>query len=193
MPRRLDRGETPLHRLRWTELAEIAASPHANPVRRKRAEHYLVAELPGLSLGERVALARRAVGGVIASLAQSEEVQVLVALLGNARLVEPVAAAIAGNPRTPPLVLSHLAASERWNRRRSILMALAGNETTPAHVALGVARLLAPDDLALLGRSPGAPRIVRIAARRWSRRRHPPKAPGTGAGGVPPCSSSGPR
>jgi len=152
--------------MRWTELAKLAVDPRADPARRRQAERQLCRILEGLTVGEQITLARRAAGTVVEALARSSEARILVAVIGNARLLEATAVEIARNPATPPAALSRLAADARWRGRRAILHAVVLNPAAPPQLALGLLRKLDPEDLRGLPEHPAAPRIVRVAARR---------------------------
>ena len=88
------------------------------------------------------------------------------ALLGNIRLTESDAAAIAASPTAPPDLLSRLCAHPTWGRRRSVRLAALGNARTAAADALRVVRALSVPDLRRVAEDDKVPRIVRIAADR---------------------------
>jgi len=155
-----------LPRLFWSELVEVAGAVQVRPVLRRRAEQMLRARVDELTLGERVALARRASRGLVATLAASPEPRVLVGLLENPRIVEADVVRIAAGCRTPAAVLAHLAADRRWGPRRSVGLALAGNPHTPIPAALGAAARLPPRDLRRLMSDAKVPTIVRVGAER---------------------------
>ncbi len=133
---------------------------------RRLAEKYLEARLKRMTLGQRIALARRAARGMITSLAESEEGQVLGALLGNPQLVEADAVKIASGTTAPPELLGRLAGHQRWGCRHSVRLALALNARTPVATALGIVQRLSRTDLRRLCRDREGPRIVRIGANR---------------------------
>ena len=150
----------------WKDLSEISVDCGAHPVIRRQGETLLKGRVEELTSGERIALARRASRGLIPSLAGSSESLVLRALLGNVRLIESDAAAIAASSTAPPDLLSHLCGHPTWGRRRSVRLAAVGNPRTPAAAALRVVRALAAPDLRRLAEDDKVPRIVRIAADR---------------------------
>ena len=159
-------GRSLLRQLHWKETAEVSVAPSANPVLRRLAEKQLEAQLERMTLGERIALARRAARGLIPSLAESGEAQVLVALLGNPYLVEADAVSIASGTTAPPELLDRLAGHHLWGGRHSVRLALAVNARTPVATALGIVQTLSRRDLRRLRGDPEVPRIVSIGAKR---------------------------
>ncbi len=159
-------GRSLLRQLYWKELAEVSVAPHVNPVLRRLAGKHLEARFERMTLGQRIALARGAARRMIASLAESDEAQVLGALLGNPYLVEADAVKIASGTTAPPELLGRLAGHQRWGSRHSVRLALALNARTPVATALGIVQKLSRRDLRRLCRDPEVPRIVRIGAKR---------------------------
>ncbi len=119
-----------------------------------------------LAVGERIGLARIASRGVVQVLRHSAEEPVLVALLGNTRMVELDAVTIASSPQAPPGALRRLAAHPTWAARHAVRMALVTNPRTPVAVSLGLVRRLSRQDLRRLAKDVRAPKIVRIGADR---------------------------
>ena len=140
-------GRNLLRQLYWKELAEVSVAPHVNPVLRRLAGKHLEARFERMTLGQRIALARGAARGMIASLAESDEAQVLGALLGNPYLVEADAVKIASGTTAPPEFLGRLAGHPRWGGRHSVRLALALNARTPVAAALGIVQRLSRTDL----------------------------------------------
>jgi len=168
--------EQVLH-LYWRELLEVSTASHVHPLVRRLAERSLLDRLDGLPLGARVDVARRAGRGLVEPLCRSVEKPVLQALLGNPRLVECDAVAIAGGATAPPDLLEQLGQHPRWGRRRDVLLALAGNNRTPRATALGLTREMAGSELRTLSCDPRVPTLVRVAATRRLERRRPREAP----------------
>ena len=159
-------GRGLLRQLYWKELAEVSVTPHVNPVLRRLAGKQLEARLERMTLGERTALARGAATGMISGLAESDEAQVLGALLGNPYLVEADAVKIASGATAPPELLGCLAEHQRWGGRHTVRVALVRNARTPVATALGILQKLPLQELRRLCRDPDVHRIVRIGAKR---------------------------
>jgi len=159
-------GLSLLRQLWWKELVEVSLAPQVKPLLRRLAEKKLMARVERMTLGQRIALARRAARGMIANLAESDDARVLAALLGNPYLVEADAVRIASGTTAPPELLERLAGHHQWGGRHSVRLALALNTRTPVATALGIVRQLSRPDLRRLCRDPDVPRIVCIGAER---------------------------
>ncbi len=163
-PRTLARSLVPY--LFWRDLADVAASPAVDPVVRRSAEKVLEIRMDEMTVGERIALARIASRTIVRSLVKSADARVLAGVLGNPRLVELDAVAIASNKALTAALLTELAGHWKWGSRRAVRLALASNRRTPVAVALRLAATLQVSDLRSLARDDKVPRIVRIGAER---------------------------
>jgi hypothetical protein len=103
---------------------------------------------------------------VIGTLRADPEGKVLRALLGNPRLVEADAQALASSASAPREILAALAEHATWGARHAVRLALARNPRTPARSALLAVEGLSRADLARLAREGEAPRLVQVAASR---------------------------
>lgn len=155
-----------LPQLFWRELAEAVADSRLHPAVRRTAEECLERCLDHLALGERVALARRASGSIVRSLATSRDTPVLIALAGNPHLDERDALLIASGADAPAEALTELASHDKWGRWRSVRQALVRNQRTPAASALRLVETLDEQELRRLAQDDKVPRIVRVAADR---------------------------
>ena len=155
-----------LPHLFWKELAEISSDLRVHPVVRRQAEALLTVRIEQLSLGERIALSRRASRGLIGCLIEAGDDRVLRGLLGNPRLVEGDAVRIAASPCSAPEFFRHLAGHPTWGSRRAVRMALLRNSRTPVQVALRLVDRMPVGDLRGLVKDVKVPRIVRVGADR---------------------------
>jgi hypothetical protein len=155
-----------LPHLFWRELVGLAGDMTLPPLVRREAEKLVRLRLPELSLGERVALARVASRGLIATLREQAEAAVLEALAGNPRTTEDDLVRTLQRPGLPSEFLGWLAGSSAWSRRGPIGLALLRHPRTPPAAALRLLQELTPEQLDTLERDERAPRLVRIAASR---------------------------
>jgi hypothetical protein len=155
-----------LPHISWRDLAELAANLRVAPVLRRDAEKLLRTRLPELSVGERVALARRAGRGLIESLSVDGDSLVLRALAGNARATEADVARIVTRSDLPSAFLRWLADQSSWSHRRVVRLALVRHARTPPSSALRLIPALSRRDIDDLRRDVTAPRLVRVAAER---------------------------
>jgi hypothetical protein len=150
--------------LYWRDLAESIEDARLHPALRRQAEQILKERLPEMSLGEQISVARRATGGLIAALRGSGEVRVLRALLGNPRLKERDAEAVASGGEAPGEVLGWLTRHGKWGNRRAVRLALVRNARTPVADALKLVAKLPRRELEQLATEEEAPKIVRVGA-----------------------------
>jgi len=150
----------------WRELAAVASDPKLSPLRRREAQKLLRVRLPGLALGERVALARIASRDLILILGEDGEAAVLRALAGNPRLTEADLTRILARPALAPAVLAWLADESAWSQRGPVRAALVRHARTPPASALRLIASFTTPELLELASDDGAPRLVRVAAAR---------------------------
>lgn len=144
--------------LYWRDLMAAGADMRVRPALRRAADQVLAERLPGVSPGEKVAMARRAGPGLVQRLRDDPDPRVMAALLENPRLTEGSLLPVLGRASTPPPVLEAVAADRRWGVRYPVRAALARNPSTPVQAALRILpHLKKPDQQAVA-------REVRIAA-----------------------------
>jgi hypothetical protein len=159
------RTMTLLATLPWTSLLNLAQSPSAPPVVRRHAEKKLLGNLPRMSLGEKVALARRAHRPLFGMLISSADVQVLVALLNNPRLVENDILVILNTASAAPEFFATLAKHQKWGHYYGVRRGLAECPRTPLPIALSALVQLRRVDLEQVCAQEGLSDQVRTAAR----------------------------
>lgn len=113
--------------LYWRDLMLVGLDTRLHPSVRRAAEQHLLARLPEVALGEKIALARRASGGVMLQLRHDPNPRVLSALLDNPRLTEGVLAPLLHSVRTPPAILDLVIQDRRWGVRYGLRLAVARN------------------------------------------------------------------
>lgn len=133
--------------LPWGSLLALAQAPRTPPVVRRHAERRLLAQVPSMTLGEKVALARRAHRAIFRALTSTGDPQVLIALLNNPRLVENDILVIVNTADVTPDFLSELARHGKWGRYRGVRRALVESRASPLPLALSVLVQLTPGEL----------------------------------------------
>jgi hypothetical protein len=131
----------------WADLMAIGLDTRLHPRLRRAADQYLLARLPGLSVGEKISIARRAAPAILAQLRQDPTPRVIAALLDNPRLTEGTLSPLVHGERTPAPVLELIAANRRWGSRYPLRLALARNPGTPLAAALRLLPVLHKPDL----------------------------------------------
>jgi hypothetical protein len=155
-----------LPHLSWRDLAELPVNLRISPVLRREAEKLLQTRLPELSLGEKVALARRGSRGILAVLCDEAGTMVLRAVAGNPRATEADCVRILTRSDLPADFLGWLATTSSWGQRRAVRLALVRHPRTPPSAALRLTQDLSRRDMEELRRDIAAPRLVRVAAER---------------------------
>ena len=127
-----------LEDLPWRDLVDVGREARAPAPVRYAANRRVLEKLPHLSLGEKTALARKADRPLFGPLLDDGDVDVLVALLGNPRLVEDDLTAWLLVRRPRETQLARLARSERWMARTAVRAALVLSPRTPRAIALSL-------------------------------------------------------
>lgn len=129
------------------DLMKFALLPAVAADLRRTADQLLVARIASVTLGERIALARRASETVTAALLLDKETGVWQAALENPRLTEvSVVKAALGRKATAALIEA-VCRHPRWSPRHEVRMALLRNPHTPLARALEFARTFSPAQL----------------------------------------------
>ncbi len=150
--------------LYWSDLLRIGGDPRLHPVVRRAADLRLAERLPGLAVGEKMAIARAASPAVLAVLRNDPSPRVLSALLENPRLTEGVLAPLVASENASPQVLAVIAGNARWGVRYPIRVALCRNPQTPLASILPLLPMLKKSDLAAVAADPRARLPVRRRA-----------------------------
>lgn len=150
--------------LPWTSLLALAHNPKTPPVVRRHAEKKLIAALATMSLGEKIALARRVHRPLLRPLIGAADGLVLTALLSNQRLSENDVLLILNTVKAPPDFYVELARHHRWGQCYAVRFALACCPHAPLPVALAALVQLRSSDLEGLATRPDVSDPVRSAA-----------------------------
>lgn len=121
-------------------------------------------QAPTLTLGERVALARKSSPQQIEKLLYDQNEAVIGTLLNNPRLTENEVLKIASSPRTGARVLQTMARNPRWMPNYKVKLALIYNANTPGGLVLGLLNYLVLKDLEEVCQSSHLNRELREAA-----------------------------
>jgi hypothetical protein len=113
-----------LRRLFTFELMDVALAPAVPADLKLVAEDLLIKKLETLSLGERIALARRGSPGVAGALLLHAERPVVEASMQNPRLTEASIVKSLTRREVPVILLSMLIAHPKWSLRREIQLAI---------------------------------------------------------------------
>ncbi len=116
------------------DLMRVALMPTIAADVKVAAEESLINRLEKLALGEKLSLARRASGRVVAALLNDSETRVISLALRNGRLTEAgVLREISRRSSSSDLV-RELCSDPKWSLRPEIAIALLNNESTPIEI-----------------------------------------------------------
>lgn len=124
--------------LPWTSLVSVSQAPRTPPVVKRHAERKLLTQVSSMTLGEKIALARRAHRALFRPLIGLGDGEVLSALLNNPRLVENDILVILNTVEPPREFFSELARHHRWGQYLRVRRALVECPHTPLPLALSV-------------------------------------------------------
>ncbi len=136
-----------LRELYTFDLMQFALFPAVAADLKRVADELLVARLASITLGERIALARRSSAMVASALMLDKESRVWRTALENPRLSESGVVRALLRPTATPAFVKAVCHHAKWSLRPEIRMALLRNEFTPLARALDFARRLPPAQL----------------------------------------------
>lgn len=151
--------------LPWTSLLNVAQTPSAPPVVRRQAEKRLLNKLLQMTLGEKVALARKTHRPLLRNLIAGGDGEVLIALLDNPRLTEMDILVILNTAAAPPTFYFELAKHHKWGQYYRVRLALAECPRTPLPLAISALVQLRKADIEVICDRQDLREEVRNAAR----------------------------
>ena len=151
------------------DLMQFALQPTVAADLKRAADEMLVTRLASITLGERIALARRASPTVAAALLLDKETRVWQTALENPRLTEAALIKALLREKATAAFVAAVSHHAKWSPRREIRMALLHNEKTPLARALEFARTLPPPQLRDALHNSRLPEKVKTYLRKESR------------------------
>lgn len=136
-----------VHYLHWPDLVRLSVDVTVPAPVRRAIDTQLLARVTQLTLGERIASARRCSLALIKYLIFDPDPRVFAALLVNQRLREDQLLALIASERATRDQLSLLANDIKWSFRYAIRRALVLNPSTPRSIAAAQLRHLTLADL----------------------------------------------
>ncbi len=157
------------------DLLRVVHTPAVPADLKIAAEENILKKAESVPRGERIALARRGSGRVVAGLLVTEDRELIQAGLDNSFLTEAHVLKILALETLPPVVVETIAGHPRWSTHYFVRLALVRNPATPfQHVLAFLPDLAIPDlrDICLDRRMPEEVRhyIERHCAERIVRR-----------------------
>ncbi len=154
-----------LSTLPWASLLSLSQTPRTPPVVRRQAERKVLSQIVSMTLGEKIALARRAHRAILPTLISGGDGQVLSALLDNPRLVENDILVMLNTAEPPPEFFAELARHRKWGQYLRVRRAIVECPHSPLPLALSVLVQLPTSELRRVIARPDLPEKVRDAAR----------------------------
>ena len=157
-----------VHYLHWFDLLALSTDVKVPAPVRRAIDTQMLNRIDKLSLGERIASARRCSPALVKSFLFDPHVQVFEALLVNKRLREDDLLVLASSPHATPEQLRMLANDMKWSYRYSIRKALVLNPITPRATAAAQLRYLTRVDLRSIHANPSTSVYLRRCIERMT-------------------------
>jgi len=156
--------------LTWSSLIAVAQNPKTPPLVRRQAERKLILQIPSMSLGEKVAMARRAHRALFPALIAAGDDKILTALLDNPRLVENDLVVLISTGKPEVGFISVVARHHRWGKNYPVKRIIVECSATPLPLALSILVQLTKKDQQIIAGRDDIPDRVRSAAEAlWER------------------------
>lgn len=143
-----------VHYLYWPDLVRLSVEVTVPSAVRRSIDTVLLNRVDKLTLGERIASARRCSHALIKVLLFDPDPKVFAALLVNQRLREDDLLLLASSTEATREQLRMIGDDKRWSYRYAIRKALVLNPTTPRSTAAAQLRFLSRRDLVAIHRNP---------------------------------------
>ncbi|HEX3578159.1 MAG TPA: hypothetical protein VHY33_06315 [Thermoanaerobaculia bacterium] len=150
-----------VHYLHWPDLLRLSVDVTVLPQVRRAVDEQLLARLAKLSLGEKIAAAKRCSAAMIKALLFDPDPNVFASLLNNQLIREEDLLLLAASDSASAEKLRLLAADQKWSSRYAIRRALAVNPGTPRSVAASQLRFLSQRDLRIIHGDPATSTYLR--------------------------------
>jgi hypothetical protein len=151
------------------DLRQFSLMPAAPADLKRVADELLVSRVAAITLGERIALARRSSATVAAALLLDKELRVWQTALGNPRLTESAIVKALQRPAATPAFVHAVCHHPKWSVRTEIRIALLRNIHTPLARAIEFARHLPPPQLRDIFETSRLPEKIKAYLRQESR------------------------
>jgi hypothetical protein len=153
-----------LSSLTWTSLMAVAQTPRSPPLVRRQAERKLILQVHSMTLGEKVAMARRAHRALFPALINDGDPMILSALLDNPRLVENDVVVLINTREPSAELLGEIARHRKWGQCFGVRRAVAECPSSPLPLALSVLVQLPTAEQQRLAGNEALPTRLREAA-----------------------------
>ena len=163
-----------VHYLFWPDLVRLSVEVKVPATVRRAIDTQLLLRVDKLTLGERIASARRCSEALIKVLLFDQDPKVFAALLVNQRLREEHLLLLAGSTRVTTDQLALIAQDRKWSYRYAIRKALAMNPLTPRSAAASQLRFLSRRDRLAIYQHPDTTVYIRRCIERLQQTQQSP-------------------
>lgn len=146
-----------VHQVRWMDLFRSLRLGHLPGALRQKIEAQILEQIPRLTLGEKITLAKQSPRSMIRHMRAMEEPMVIRALLMNYFFTHDDALFMAEYPKSAPGALEELAKCKKWQRYKDVRLCLMRHQNTPKAMLWPLAKPMSNHDLQSLLRHPGLP------------------------------------
>jgi hypothetical protein len=150
-----------VHYLHWPDLLRLSVDVKVLPQVRRAIDAQLLARLPKVALGEKIAAAKRCSAALINVLLFDPDPNVFASLLINQLVREEDLLRFAGSESASAEKLRLLAGDQKWSYRYAIRRALVVNQSTPRSIAASQLRFLSGRDLRIIHSDPATSTYLR--------------------------------
>jgi hypothetical protein len=148
------------------DLMQFSLIPAVAADLKRVADELLMARLASITLGERLALARRSSAMVASALLLDKEARIWQTAIENPRVTENAIVKALLRPTATPAFVKAICHHAKWSLRPEIRMALLRNEYTPLAPALVFAKQLRPAQLRDILHNSRLPKTIKTYLRR---------------------------
>ena len=142
-----------LRELHLMDLMKLSQAATVAPDLQRSAEENLIARLPHVTLGQKIALARQASARILAALIVEGNAQVVEPAVENPRLTEAQVLKLLVRDKLPLAVVPALCRSGRWTSVPNVALALLRYPHTPPEAAVKILPHVGSADLRALAQT----------------------------------------
>jgi hypothetical protein len=142
-----------LRELHLMDLMKLSQAATAAPDLQRSAEEHLIARLPHVTLGQKIALARQSTARILAALIIEGNAQVVEPAVENPRLTEAQVLKLMARDKLPLAVVPAFCRSARWTSVPNVALALLRYPHTPPEAATKILPHVASADLRVLAQT----------------------------------------
>ena len=150
-----------IHYLYWHDLVRLSIEVTVPAPVRRAIDTQLLLRLERLTLGERIASARRCSHALVKVFLADPDPRVFGIVLSNTRVREDDILAVIASRQTTSEQLQLIANDQKWSYRYAVRKALVLNPATPRFAAASQLRFLTPKDRRLIHSNPSTSTYLR--------------------------------